>query len=107
MTFPQPPMGQRTGASSDEPWGVELAEQDKRLRAINAARQKSIQSDTERLLKLAAALKAETEDPSSSQDLPQQMSQWGQIARLAHSIKDRMSYSISSSSGYPPYGVSH
>jgi hypothetical protein len=91
----------------DDVWGNNPAEQQKRQRDINAARQKTIVSDTEKLLKLAAALKAETESPDSAQNLPQQMSQWGQIERLARGIKERMSYAASSPSGYIPYGSNH
>jgi hypothetical protein len=104
MTFPQPPTSQRNGDNSEESWS-DVAEQQKRQKLINAARQKSIQSDTEKLLKLASALKAETESPNSGQDLPLQMNQWSQIERLARSIKDRMSYVVPTASVYNPYSV--
>lgn len=82
-----------------------MVEQQRRQKLINVERQKSIHSDTEKLLKLASALKAETESPNSSQDLPLQMNQWSQIERLARSIKDRMSYAIPTASGVNPYRV--
>jgi hypothetical protein len=70
-------------------------EEQKRLRALNAERQKSMVSDADKLLKLARELNAEVgADPSSltANDLRKA----GEIERLARSVKEKMSFSVGS-----------
>lgn len=105
MRIPSPQtIGQHTGTGLDDIWG-DPVDQQKRLRALNVARQKSILEDTEKLVKLAAELKAETDSASPEDTLPQQMRQWAQIEKLAHGIKDKMSYAMQAPPVYTPYGV--
>jgi hypothetical protein len=105
MRIPSPQtIGQHTGTGLDDIWG-DPADQQKRLSALNAARQKSILDDTAKLVKLAAELKAETDSASPEDTLPQQMRQWAQIEKLAHGIKDKMSYAMQAPPVYTPYGV--
>lgn len=105
MRMPQPqPIGQRTGGGLDNIWG-DPADQQKRLRAMNAARQKSILEDTAKLVKLAAELKAEADSAKPDDTLPQQMRQWAQIEKLAHGIKDKMSYATQAPPVYTPYSA--
>ncbi len=70
----------------------------KRIQFLNAQRQKDIVSDTEKLLKLARELNDEvaTADPEHMND--DQVHKVAEIAKLAKSVKDKMSYSLV---GYP------
>jgi hypothetical protein len=65
----------------------------KRLRAINADRQKSMAADTEKLLKLARALNDEVEKSHPDSLTPSQLRTVAEIEKLAHSVKEKMSYS--------------
>lgn len=69
-------------------------DEEKRLRALNAERQKSIVSDTNKLLKLARELDAEVESSDPSSPSPAQLKRVGEIEKLAHSVKEKMSTSL-------------
>jgi hypothetical protein len=100
QNIPQPrgplpqPIGQRVGDSVDEFGNGDYAEQQERLRALNRERQKSLVSDTNKLLKLATELDMEVKSENSSSLTPSQMHKLATIEKLAHNVKDKMSYSI-------------
>jgi hypothetical protein len=65
----------------------------KRLRAINAERQRLMAADTEKLLKLVRALNDEVEKNHPDSLTPSQLRAVAEIEKLAHSVKEKMSYS--------------
>jgi len=92
LPLPQP-IGQRAGDSLDGPGG-NPGEQMERLTALNRERQKSMVSDTNKLLKLASELDLEVKSGNSDALTPAQMRKLAAIEKLAHSVKDKMSYSM-------------
>lgn len=92
-----PVYGQRSsdsGGSAED--GDPLAE--KRLRALNAARQKALVADTDRLLKLANELNAEIAAANAGSLGPIQLRKLAEIEKLARSVKEKMSTSVRPSS---------
>ena len=79
----QPPMG------PNDPMALE-----KRLKALNAERQKAMIADTNKLVKLAAALNAAINGKHSGELTPDQLHQVTEIEKLAHSIKEKMCTSV-------------
>jgi hypothetical protein len=65
----------------------------RRLRAINTERQKLMTADTEKLLKLVRALNEEVEKTHPDSLTPAQLRTVAEIEKLAHSVKEKMSYS--------------
>lgn len=104
ISLPQP-IGQRNGSALEDSWSNDPAEQAKRLRDLNAARQKNIVSDAEKLLKLAVALKAQADSSDTQTSVAQQVNQWSQVEHLARGIREKMSYAPPSSFGYTPFGA--
>jgi hypothetical protein len=91
--IPPPPLSPYSHRS---PADVDMLDSDpvageKRLRALNAERQKSLVSDTNKLLKLAQELEAEigSENPGSLN--PAQLHKIAEIEKLARSVKEKMS----------------
>ena len=82
--------------------------EEKRLKALNAERHKSLVSDTNKLLKLARELDEEVNhaDPGALDQA--QLIQVAEIEKLAHKVKEKMSTSVrgttdsQSSPYYPP-----
>jgi hypothetical protein len=96
---PRPPMpqpiGQKVGNSIDDPGGNgDFAEEEERLRALNRERQKSLVSDTNKLLKLATELDMEIKSADANSLTPSQLHKLASIEKLAHDVKDKMSYSV-------------
>jgi hypothetical protein len=79
-------------------FGNEATPDQKRLRMLNAERQKSIVSDTEKLLKLARELNDEIAAADSSSMTDAQLRKLAEIAKLAKDVKEKMSFSTG---GYP------
>jgi len=73
----------------NNPWEAE-----KRLRMINAERQKSMVSDTDKLLKLATELNSEIAKSSSGELSPAQLRKVADIEKLAHNVRDKMVMSV-------------
>jgi hypothetical protein len=96
QNFPQP---NRPGQDSMSPLGddVNSAMEAKRINALNAERQKSLISDTVKLVKLVSDLNAEIngEHPASLTD--EQIKKLAEIEKLAHNIREKMSSSINGS----------
>ncbi|MGA2167001.1 MAG: hypothetical protein ABSG62_02240 [Terracidiphilus sp.] len=88
------PIGQRVGGGLEEMGTVDPIEAEKRLRALNAERQKSMVSDTNKLLKLASELNAEISGENPDSLTPAQLSKLAEIEKLAHRVKDKMSTSV-------------
>jgi hypothetical protein len=105
--LPQP-IGQRVGDSVDG-FGVgDPTEQEERLRMLNRERQKSLISDTNKLLKLAGELDIEIQKGNPGALSSSQLRKLESIEKLAHSVKDKMSYSVRGpaiNQPQPPYTV--
>ncbi len=67
---------------------------EKRLKALNAERQKAMIADTNKLVKLVAELSAETNEKHPGELEPDQLRQIAEIEKLAHSIKEKMCTSV-------------
>ena len=70
----------------------------KRIRLLNAERQKALISDTEKLLKLAKELNDELAASDAGATSDEQLRKVAEIGKLAKSVKDKMSYTPG---GYP------
>jgi hypothetical protein len=100
----QPPIGQRAGDSINGLGPGDPTEQEERLRALNRERQKSLVSDTNKLLKLATQFDTEVKGADSGALTPSQMHKLGEIEKLARNVKDKMSYSVRGPAFAPPIG---
>jgi len=67
---------------------------EKRLRALNADRQKSLVSDTDKLVKLARRLDAEVASNPTDELTPEERREVADIEKLAHNIKVKMAQSF-------------
>jgi hypothetical protein len=88
------PAGQHVGSPMEDSGNGDSAEVEKRLRALNAERQKSMVADTNKLLKLAQELQDEIGHTSPDALTPTQLRKVADIEKLAHSIKEKMSTSV-------------
>ena len=78
-------------AQSDD---VDPVQEERRLRMLNAERQKSMVADTNKLLKLASELNAEVSSSNRDSLTPDELRKVGEIEKLAHSVKEKMSTSV-------------
>ena len=76
--------------------------QEKQLRMLNAARQKQLVADTDKLLNLAKQLDAEIGSTNPDSLTPEQLRRIAEIEKLAHSVKEKMATSVRGSPVYPP-----
>jgi hypothetical protein len=98
--------GQRIG-NRESPFGdpdADPFQDERRLRALNSARQKSMVSDTEKLLRLATELNAEMAGEKGATLTVAQMRKVAEIEKLARNVKDKMSTSVRGFSVYPAAG---
>jgi hypothetical protein len=99
---PVPPsVGGMIGDTSDE----DSVEAQKRLKAINAERQKSLVADTNKLFKLATELNAELAGEHSESFNPDQLRKVAEIEKLAHSVKEKMGLSVKGMPVFVPLPV--
>jgi hypothetical protein len=70
---------------------------DRQLYALNVLRQKSLVSDTNKLLKLATELNAEIQRTNPSSLTPVQLRKVAEIEKLAHKVKEEMSVPLQGS----------
>lgn len=77
-------------------------EEAKRLRALNALRQKSLVEDTNKLLKLAAELNAEVSSEHPDALTPEQLRKLAEIEKLARGVREKMSAPVWGVPVYPP-----
>ena len=96
------------GANSDadDPNGASLnpIEERRLLNALNADRQRSMVSDTQKLLRLVNELNAEIAGKAPAELSANQLRKVAEIEKLAHSIREKMSYSVRGTAPYhqPP-----
>ena len=88
------PKGQRTVDSASGIVEPDSLEEETRLRALNVERQKSMVSDTNKLLTLAAELNAEVSSANPDSLTPAQLRKVAAIEKLAHSVKEKMSAAV-------------
>lgn len=69
-------------------------EEEMRLRMLNAARQKALVADTNKLLKMAEEFDAEVGAANHGALTQAQLKKVGEIEKLAHSVKVKMSSSV-------------
>ena len=82
----QDPLG--TSPPADPTWN------EKRMRALNEDRHKSVVSDAEKLLKLARQLDAEVASNTTDELTPEEMRKVAEIEKLAKSVKSKMALSF-------------
>ncbi len=87
-------MGQRPPSPFDRPDDMKPTLTQSQLQAINAERQKSMVSDTEKLLKLARELNAEVAAGTANSLTAGQLRKVAEIEKLAHNVKKKMAYSV-------------
>jgi negative regulator of sigma E activity len=95
----QPALGSQQGvspgrASVTEYDDLPRPEELERLRLLNADRQKTMVSDTNRLLRLVNELSAEISASHENSLTPVQLRKLAEIEKLAHSVKEKMSTSL-------------
>jgi hypothetical protein len=78
----------------DDPSGVPSPENERLLRALNVDRQKSLVSDTNKLLRLVNELNAEIALANTGSLTPSQVRRVAEIEKLAHNVKEKMSTSV-------------
>jgi hypothetical protein len=76
--------------------------EEKRLRLLNADRQKQLVSDTNKLLKLAHELDSEISSGTPDALTADQLRKLADIEKLAHSVKDKMRESVRGAPAYQP-----
>lgn len=91
--FPTRP-GQRTMNPNDPFGDQDPALAAKQMRALNADRQKSMISDTNKLVELAKELNTEMASEDGDEPSAIQLRRATEIEKLAHNVKQKMSYSI-------------
>ena len=96
----QPPLNQHLGGVLDDVGDNDPVEAARRLRALNEMRQKSMVSDTDKLLKLANELNTEIASANSETLTPDQLHKLAMIEKLARSVKEKMSTPVG---GLPVY----
>jgi len=91
---PGQPTGQQVGGVIGDSPDNDPVEQEKRLKALNAERQKSMVADTNKLVKLAGELNTELAGAHPESLNPEQLRKVAEIEKLAHNIKEKMSMSV-------------
>jgi hypothetical protein len=67
---------------------------ERQLRALNVQRQKSMESDAARLLKLAVALHEEVSEDAAGKRTAAELREVGEIQKLARSVRQKMSVAV-------------
>jgi hypothetical protein len=88
----------RNYPDSNSQFGADPNADPKRIKQLNAERQKEMVSDTQKLLQLARELNAEVSDANSAGMTDAQLRKVAEIAKLARSVKEKMTFSAG---GYP------
>jgi hypothetical protein len=100
-TFSQP-IGQSVGGNWNDTPQNDPGDNEKLLRALNADRQKSMVSDTDKLLRLVNHLSAEIAHSQPDALTPGELREVAQIEKLAHNVKDKMSTSVRGTAPFRP-----
>jgi hypothetical protein len=86
-------LGRPPTSLGETPTGDPLSTE-KRVRALNADRHKSMVSDTEKLVRLARQLDAEIASNPTSELTPEEVRKVVAIEKLAHNVKTKMAQSF-------------
>ena len=104
--IPQP-IGQHVGDIGDLPGGNPI-QNERLLRALNADRQKSLVSDTNKLLRLVNELNDEIARTNPEALTEAQLRKVAEIEKLARNVKDKMSTSVGGTPAFlPPLAPVH
>jgi hypothetical protein len=96
------PTGQHPGVDPNEDTPIMQAiEEEKALRALNEARQKSMVADAARLVRLVNELNAEIVRTNPDSLTAAQLRKVAEIEKLAHNVKDKMSTSVRGMPAFP------
>jgi len=104
-----PPDGQQPGSGRgnlhpQDPFGgtgaMDPAMVAKQTRALNEERQKSMVSDTEKLVKLARELTKEVDPANPDSFTPAQLQKVAEIEKLARNVKQKMGFAVSGGPGF-------
>lgn len=104
---PTPPRQQGTGLQAGSllrgTGDTDPIEEEKRLRELNALRQRQLVSDTNKLLKLAHELNDSVNAAKPEELKSTEFVKVAEIEKLAHSVKDKMSTSVRGTTAYDPF----
>ncbi len=95
--FPPASHGRFGHNDPDAPFGDGPAFDEKHLQQLNLVRQKELVSDTAKLLQLARELNDQITDDSPMTDA--QMRKVSEIAKLARSVKEKMTFAVGGNPG--------
>jgi hypothetical protein len=95
--------GRQPGGVFGIPSDTGSVEAEKRLKALNAERQKSLVSDTNKLLKLAHELDDDVNHDDQNSFNQSEMTKAAEIEKLAHKVKEKMSTSVRSPMNPQPF----
>ena len=98
--------GTQAGGSMSGMGDTDPIEEERRLRALNAERQKSLVSDTNKLLKLAHELNDEVNATKSDSLDPQELTQVAEIEKLAHKREGKDEHVRKRNDGFPALSFS-
>jgi hypothetical protein len=87
------------GVNNGAPYDVDEA---RRIRLLNAERQKSLVADTVKLLKLANELNTEMAKEDASSPTPNEVRRIADIEKLARNVKEKMRITLGGSPAYRP-----
>jgi hypothetical protein len=93
------------GSLSNDDDGFDPVMAERRIRALNAERQKQMVSDANKLLKLARELNDEVASANSGAFTPDQLRKIGEIEKLARSVRERMTSGVGESNIAPAPGL--
>ena len=94
--------GSTAPGTLEDPNGDNAIEVERLLNVLNADRQKSMVSDTDKLLRLVNNLNGEIARDGPNVLSSNQLRKVAEIEKLAHTIKDKMSYSVRGTAPYRP-----
>jgi hypothetical protein len=97
----QGPSGSRLGGFGEGP-DADQSFAEKRLRALNEDRHKSMVSDAAKLVKLARQLDAEVASNPTNELTPEELHQVAEIEKLARNVKAKMVQSFGGGPQYRP-----
>lgn len=77
------------------------------VKLLNIERQKTIISDTQKILALARELNADSSSPDSTMSNAQRMHKADEIEKLAKNVREKMTYAITPPGPANPYAATH
>jgi hypothetical protein len=106
---PQPLLSQATslqaGGLMSGMGDTDPVEEERRLRVLNAERQRSLVSDTNKLLKIAHELNDEVNATKPDSLDSEELAKVAQIEKLAREVKEKMSTSVKRTTDFQPFLV--